>query len=83
MIDDRRWPEYAVPLCRKGACKRPMPEDPSGQITELLHQWTQGDEKALSALAPLVYKELRRLAHHHLQSELSAPTQSSSNSSPN
>jgi RNA polymerase sigma factor (TIGR02999 family) len=46
-----------------------MPEDPSGQITELLHQWTQGDEKALRALAPLVYKELRRLAHYHLQSE--------------
>jgi RNA polymerase sigma factor (TIGR02999 family) len=46
-----------------------VPEDPSGQITELLHQWTQGDEKALRALAPLVYKELRRLAHYHLQSE--------------
>ena len=46
-----------------------MPEDPSGQVTELLHQWTQGDEKALRALAPLVYKELRRLAHYHLQSE--------------
>jgi len=36
------------------------PEDPSGQITELLRQWTQGDEKALTAVAPLVYKELRR-----------------------
>jgi RNA polymerase sigma factor (TIGR02999 family) len=46
-----------------------VPEDPSGQVTELLHQWTQGDEKALRALAPLVYKELRRLAHYHLQSE--------------
>ena len=46
-----------------------MPEDLSGQVTELLHQWTQGDEKALRALAPLVYKELRRLAHYHLQSE--------------
>ena len=46
-----------------------MPEDLSGQVTELLHQWTQGHEKALRALAPLVYKELRRLAHYHLQSE--------------
>jgi hypothetical protein len=46
-----------------------VPEDLSGQVTELLHQWTQGDEKALRALAPLVYKELRRLAHYHLQSE--------------
>jgi RNA polymerase sigma factor (TIGR02999 family) len=68
-IDDRGARDYAVALCREGACEMPVPEDPSGQITELLHQWTQGDEKALRALAPLVYKELRRLAHYHLQSE--------------
>src|SRR5580704_14216133 len=35
----------------------------------LLHKWTQGDDEALRALLPLVYKELRRLAHYHLQSE--------------
>jgi RNA polymerase sigma factor (TIGR02999 family) len=46
-----------------------MPEDQSGQFTELLHYWAQGDEAALGALIPLVYKELRRLAHYHLQSE--------------
>jgi RNA polymerase sigma factor (TIGR02999 family) len=46
-----------------------MPEDQSGQVTELLRHWTQGDEQALDALVPLVYKELRRLAHYHLQSE--------------
>jgi hypothetical protein len=46
-----------------------MPEDQSGQFTELLQRWTQGDEKALSTLVPLVYKELRHLAHYHLQSE--------------
>jgi RNA polymerase sigma factor (TIGR02999 family) len=46
-----------------------MPEDPSGQFTALLQRWTQGDEEALRALVPLVYKELRRLAHYHLQSE--------------
>jgi RNA polymerase sigma factor (TIGR02999 family) len=46
-----------------------MPEDPSGQVTELLQHWRQGDEKALAGLLPLVYKELRRLAHYHLQSE--------------
>jgi RNA polymerase sigma factor (TIGR02999 family) len=44
-------------------------EDQSGQFTELLHHWAQGDEAALRALIPLVYKELRRLAHYHLQSE--------------
>jgi RNA polymerase sigma factor (TIGR02999 family) len=40
-----------------------------GQVTELLRHWTQGDEKALNQLLPLVYKELRRLAHYHLQAE--------------
>jgi RNA polymerase sigma factor (TIGR02999 family) len=40
-----------------------------GQVTELLRHWKEGDEKALRALVPLVYKELRSLAHYHLQSE--------------
>lgn len=43
--------------------------DPSGQVSELLQHWVQGDEKALRALIPMVYKELRRLAHFHLKSE--------------
>lgn len=51
-----------------------MPEDPSGQVTELLQHWKQGDERALADLLPLVYKELRRLAHYHLQSERSDHT---------
>jgi RNA polymerase sigma factor (TIGR02999 family) len=46
-----------------------MPEDQFGQITQLLRHWTQGDEQALHALVPLVYKELRSVAHYHLQSE--------------
>jgi RNA polymerase sigma factor (TIGR02999 family) len=46
-----------------------MPEDQSGQVTELLQHWKQGDEQALHTLLPLLYKELRRLAHYHLQSE--------------
>jgi RNA polymerase sigma factor (TIGR02999 family) len=48
---------------------RLMPEDCGGQVTELLQNWKQGDEDALRDLLPLVYKELRRLAHYHLQSE--------------
>jgi RNA polymerase sigma factor (TIGR02999 family) len=46
-----------------------MPQDRSGQFTELLVHWKHGDEKALVALVPLVYKERRRLAYYHLQSE--------------
>src|SRR5271169_5985222 len=46
-----------------------MPDDQKGQVTELLRHWKKGDEKALRELVPLVYKELRSLAHYHLQSE--------------
>jgi ECF sigma factor len=35
------------------------------RVTELLAQWSHGDEAALAELTPLVYEELRRVAHHH------------------
>ncbi len=46
-----------------------MPANESGQVTELLRHWKQGDERALDTLLPMLYEELRRLAHYHLQSE--------------
>jgi hypothetical protein len=46
-----------------------VPEVQRDQVTELLQQWVSGNEKALAILVPLVYRELRRLAHHHLKSE--------------
>ena len=46
-----------------------MPEVQTDQVTGLLQQWARGDEKALAVLVPLVYQELRRLAHHHLEAE--------------
>jgi RNA polymerase sigma factor (TIGR02999 family) len=36
------------------------------EITRMLQAWSQGDESALKALTPLVYDELRRLAHRYL-----------------
>ena len=36
------------------------------RVTELLARWSQGDDAALAELTPLVYEELRRLAHHHM-----------------
>jgi RNA polymerase sigma factor (TIGR02999 family) len=38
-------------------------------ITKLLHGWQRGDRTALDALVPVVYKELRRLAHCELRKE--------------
>jgi RNA polymerase sigma factor (TIGR02999 family) len=48
---------------------RSVVPDELGQITELLQHWRQGDEEALRALVPIVYKELRRLAHYYLRAE--------------
>ena len=39
------------------------------RVTELLVQWSHGDDAALAALTPLVYEELRRVAHHHLSGQ--------------
>jgi RNA polymerase sigma factor (TIGR02999 family) len=39
------------------------------EVTLLLQGWRDGDDKALDALLPLVYKELRRLAHFQLKGE--------------
>ena len=41
----------------------------SNQVTELLRRWSAGDHAALDALMPLVYEELRRVAHNHLRRE--------------
>lgn len=41
----------------------------SKPVSELLAKWEAGDQDALRALVPLVYNELRRLAHFHLQRE--------------
>jgi RNA polymerase sigma factor (TIGR02999 family) len=42
---------------------------PSQPVTELLVRWREGDPKALEALMPLVYKELRAIAHRCLRQE--------------
>jgi RNA polymerase sigma factor (TIGR02999 family) len=39
------------------------------EVTELLAEWSQGDEAALQKLTPLVYEELRRLAHHYMEGQ--------------
>jgi len=42
---------------------------PSAPITELLLAWRQGEQAALDELLPLVYLELRRLAHRYVRGE--------------
>ncbi len=38
-------------------------------VTGLLLEWQEGDEAALDKLTPLVYDELRRIAHRYMQQE--------------
>jgi len=42
---------------------------PPEPITDLLVAWRRGDPTAGEALAPLIYRELHRLAHHHMRGE--------------
>ena len=39
------------------------------KVTQLLQRWSQGDDSALAELTPLVYEELRSLAHHYMEGE--------------
>jgi RNA polymerase sigma-70 factor (ECF subfamily) len=44
------------------------------RVTELLTRWSHGDDGALAELTPLVYEELRRLAHRQMGAERSDHT---------
>src|SRR5438105_1406670 len=43
-------------------------QPPEG-VTQLLMDWSEGDQAALDRLMPLVYSELRRLANNYLRRE--------------
>lgn len=46
-----------------------MRDPAAAPITELLVRWRSGDRDALQTLMPLVYDEMRRLAHRYLRRE--------------
>ena len=46
-----------------------MPDARAHQVTELLQAIDEGDEQAGEQLLPLVYEELRKLAHHRMARE--------------
>ncbi len=43
-----------------------MTEVPAPEVTQLLQAWSEGDERALEKLMPLVYNELHRLARRYM-----------------
>ena len=51
-----------------------MAEPILADVTDLLGQWSAGDREALDDLIPLVYDELRRLAHGQMAQERAGHT---------
>lgn len=55
-----------------------MTEDPEAtaraQVSQLLADWAGGDPSAREQLVPVVYGELRRLAHHYMRGERAGHT---------
>lgn len=50
------------------------PASPQQQVTQLLCDWRNGDEKALEKLIPLIQPELHRLAHAYMSRERAGHT---------
>ena len=48
-----------------GSAGEPVP----GDVSSLLRAWSDGDQRALALLTPIVHEELRRLAHHYMKRE--------------
>jgi RNA polymerase sigma factor (TIGR02999 family) len=46
-----------------------MSQASTGETTQLLRAWANGDRDALEQLTPRVYKELRRIAGHFMRNE--------------
>ena len=51
-----------------------IPRPEQHEITELLEQWSEGNQTALDKLYPLVYEELRRLARSYMRREAKGHT---------
>jgi RNA polymerase sigma-70 factor (ECF subfamily) len=49
--------------------KEPLMSRATHQVTQLLQEWSEGDENALGKLMPMVHDELHRLAHQHMRRE--------------
>ena len=52
----------------------PTPSSSQQEVTQLLGDWSGGDEGALGKLIPLVEPELHRLAHHYMSRARSGHT---------
>jgi hypothetical protein len=51
-----------------------MAIDSTPNLTDLLLEWRAGDKDALERLTPLVYDQLRHIAHRYMQRERNGHT---------
>ena len=51
-----------------------MAEGETSETTQLLRDWARGYRGALERLRPRDYRELRRIAGHHIQNERAGQT---------
>jgi RNA polymerase sigma-70 factor (ECF subfamily) len=58
-----------IPNNASGTNESPRPASLPGEVTGLLLSLSGGDQSALERLVPLVYAELRRLAHGYMRGE--------------
>jgi len=65
---------YATPLSISAIDPDGSPAQHRQAVTRLLSAWRAGDNHALQQLAPLVYEELRLLAHRYMRGERSSHT---------
>jgi RNA polymerase sigma-70 factor (ECF subfamily) len=61
-------PESVNPASAGRISREPRSAGPQ-EVTQLLANWSHGDHAALEKLIPLVYEELRHLAHHYMEGQ--------------
>src|SRR6266576_2056711 len=66
-------PSTVLNLQRRAACMT-TPSPSQQEVTQLLGDWSDGDEGALEKLIPLVQPELHRLAHYYMSRERAGHT---------
>ncbi len=51
-----------------------VPQPAQHDVTRMLQEWSAGDGRAADRLVPLLYEQLREIAHRHLRKESSGHT---------
>src|SRR3954465_353829 len=67
-VEEKEKGPYIIrrgPMHRGVSTDEPVP----GDVSSLLRAWSDGDQRALALLMPIVHDELRRLAHHYMRRE--------------